>query len=511
MLNSEGVASATHTITITEISSQDAYEVDDTCAQAKAITTTGDSQIHTFHTVEDVDWVSFPATDGIIYVIEAVTPDDSDADVTLEIYDACGGNLQDEQDNAFSPGVRLSFTASQDGPLYLRLADARDTAGDQAATYHLSVRALPQTAPTAALVLVAGKNKENDTLQSNIYHVTNAVYRAFRDNGYTADDIYYLAPDTSLDADGDGNPDVDQESTRDNLQNAIVAWAAGKVHDANDTLTLYMMDHGGYDVFYLNYLDHQARTVSAYELDGWLDTLEAAAPGVQINVIVEACHSGSFIDLSQSVSQPGRVVIASTGAYQLAYASQQGATFSDAFITALGQGMNLNSSFAEAQWAVQQAHPTQIPWLDDDGDGVPNGDGDGDVAAQRGFAVSFGVGDWPPYIARAVVNQATGRIEAEVRIEEGKVISEVYALLYAPSYEPPETSEDLELEDVPRVTLTDPDGDGLYTATTGEFVEQGAYRVVVYAVDTTGMNARPEQAFGAGQGCKVYLPLVLRQ
>lgn len=513
--NSKGSANTFHPITITEVSSRDRYETNDTCAQANAITTTGDAQIHTFHTVDDVDWVSFPATDGTTYVIEAVTPDDSEADVILELYNACGGDLQGEQDNVFSPNVRLSFTASQDGPLYLHLADHRDTAGNQAATYHLSVHTLPPTPPTSALVLVGGKNKNNDALQSNIYHVTNAVYRAFRDNGYTAEDIYYLAPDTELDGDGDGAPDVDAESTKNNLQSAITTWAAGKVHDADDTLTIYMMDHGNYDAFYLNYLDYQAKTVSAYELDGWLDTLEAAAPGVQINVVIESCHSGSFIDPAQSVSQPGRVVIASTGAHQLAYASQQGATFSDAFVTAMRQGMNLNGSFEEAQWAVGQAHPLQAPWLDDNGDGVANGDEDGNVAAQRGFAVSFDNVGWPPYIAQVAVDQKAGEIEAEVQIEGSQVISQVWALLYPPSYEPPESGEDLGQEDVPRVALTDPEGDGLYTATTTAFTEAGTYRVVVYALDTTGLSARPKQAFGVGGGLdlghKVYLPLVMRE
>jgi hypothetical protein len=206
------------------------------------------------------------------------------------------------------------------------------------------------------------------------------------------------------------------------------------------------------------------------------------------------------------------VVIASTGAYALAYASQNGAIFSDAFVAALGRGMSLYSGFSEAKWAVQQAHADQTPWLDDNGDGTPNGLEDGQLATQRGFAYAGTLPgtEWPPHIAWASFAQSIGFIQAEVQVQAGRIISEVWALLYAPSYEPPESSEDLEAEDVPKVALTDPDENGLYTATTAEFVEQGAYRVVVYAVDTIGLNARPKEAAGGGGGNMIYLPVVLR-
>ena len=131
---------------------------------------------------------------------------------------------------------------------------------------------------------------------------------------------------------------------------------------------------------------------------------------------------------------------------------------------------------------------------------------------QRGFAVSFGAEDWPPYIVQATVNQATGRITAEVRIEGSHVVSEVWALLYAPSYEPPESGEDLGQESVPKVMLADPDQDSIYTATTTEFVEEGIYRVVIYAVDDMGLSARPKQSsVTLGEPFEsIYLSVILR-
>jgi len=70
----------------------------------------------------------------------------------------------------------------------------------------------------------------------------------------------------------------------------------------------------------------------------------------------------------------------------------------------------------------------------------------------------------------------------------------VWALIYAPSYTSPPPGDDMVIEDVPKVQLTDPDGDGIYTANYGNFYEQGTYRVVVYASDSLGSSARPMEA-----------------
>jgi hypothetical protein len=495
--NQAGTAVATYTLDIATSSSSDAYEVDDLCTQAYAIPTNGATQLHTFHSSEDVDWAFFQATSGTTYIVEATTSADSKADVSLEIYSACDGTPEKGQDNSFSPDISLTFVAPSDDPLYLRLEDSGDVVGEEGAAYYLSVRGLDEQPDPGVVVLVAGKRKLSDPLQSNIRNVTNSVYRLFLANGYTGDRIYYLAYDENLDADGDGTSDVDALATRNNLEQAITQWAASRV-DADHPFTLYMMDHGDYDLFYLNLLSGGPETVTPSELAGWLDELEAAAPGVKVNVILEACKSGSFIDLAQMISGPGRVVVASTGAYPVAYASQNGAIFSDAFVAALGRGMSLNSSFAEAKWTLQQAHPDQTPWLDDNGNGIPNEVEDGQEAAQRGFAYAgtFSDPQWPPYIAQAVAQITEGVIKAQVQPQGGRAMSSTWALIYKPSYEPPPPGQDMVRdEDNPNVdkrVLQDPEEDGIYTVSYG-FVEPGTYRVVIYAVDDRGLSARPRE------------------
>jgi len=376
--------------------------------------------------------------------------------------------------------------------------------------YHLSVRALASAPTPGALVLVAGRTRLNDPLQDNIHNVTNAIYRLFISNGYDGDRIYYLATDLNLDADHDGWPDVDGLASKENLEKAITQWAVDKV-GPDRAFTLYLMDHGGYDQFYLN---GRMETVRPDELNEWLNALEAAKPGVRVNVIVEACHSGSFIDLVKTVSKPGRVVIASTGAYALAYASQDGAVFSDAFVDALGQGMSLYGAFREGKWSVEQAHPDQTPWLDDDGDGWPNESEDGLEAQRRGFAYAGTLSEekWPPYIVWAQVGEVKeerGVIEAEVRDDRG--VLGVWAVIYKPSYEPPvpEETDEIVQEDLPTVMLLDTNGDRVYSAMYESFDEVGEYRIVVYAVDGDGLGARPRE-IKVRVGWKVYLPLVLK-
>ena len=306
--------------------------------------------------------------------------------------------------------------------------------------------------------------------------------------------------DTTLDADGDGSPDVDASSTPTDLEQAITTWAVDKMGPER-SFTLYLMDHGDYDRFYL---DGSAHEVTPDELDGWLDALESAAPGVTVNVIVEACHSGSFIDLLQSVSQPGRLVIASAGAWGRAYASDTGAVFSDHFLSALGRGMSLYASFQEAEWAACTVHPDQTPWLDDDGDGFPNEAEDGGEASGRGFAFAGTVTEvqWPPYVASAGVSES-GAITAEVR-DDGS-LSQVWAAVYPPSYTPPSPGAEMVQDDLPTVTLAHQSGD-LYTADY-DFAEAGPYRVVVYAVDDEGIIGRPQSL---GEQHRGYLPLILR-
>jgi hypothetical protein len=401
----------------------------------------------------------------------------------------------------------MEVKATADGPLYLRLLNHDpDVYGAQVA-YQLSIRALDDTPTPGALVLTAGRLTAHDVLQTNIYSVTQSVYGLFQAHDYDDARILYLASDLDLDG-------VDAQATVDNLRLAITSQARALV-GPNRPLTLYLVDHGAYDRFYLD--KPRGEWVTPAQIDEWLAQLEAAVPGLQVNVIVEACHSGSFVDWAsanqrlQTISKPGRVVISSTGARNLAWSSRQGAAFSDPFISSLDAGSSLYASFQQARWSLQVDHPTQVPWLDDDGDGRANEPEDGQVAAQRSLADARTLLEeqWPPFIVKvSATTQFVGRqvtIHAVVRDDER--VARVWAEFYAPSYQPPVTGEEM-VQDMPPIAALEAQGNHMYGGVYTGTHESGAYRVVVHAEDGDGRRARPV-AIEVHAGWRSYLPLVV--
>jgi hypothetical protein len=252
--------------------------------------------------------------------------------------------------------------------------------------------------------------------------------------------------------------------------------------------------------------------ITATDLDLWLGNLEATSGGDNINVIIEACRSGSFIDITgdgpATISKHNRVVIASTSSQLNAFPSPQGAYFSDAFWTALGQNKDLRTAFEAGKQAVQATGMSQSPWLDDDGDAQVD-TYDGYLASGRGLGSAFAgtapVIDW---VMVGDVVSATATIEVKVRDDFG--VSRVWVMVYPPDFvEPPPgddpTTPDL---DIPTEDMTPAGGDE-FDLVYSEFTQVGSYRLVVYAEDADGNQALP-QSLTVLSGPAVYLPLIMR-
>lgn len=494
----------TPTATPTELSAAegDAYETDDTCAQARALLPDSTLQAHTFHTEADTDWVQFPVVAGAEYLIEVTIPLTSPADVVLELYNACNQLPLDGQDYTFSPGARLRLEADTTGTFWLQLVNHERTVAGSHVRYDLAVRNLREASQPGAAIIIAGKIRDNDPVDPNIYAVTESARQLFIDYGYTDERIYYLAPDRQ-------QPNVDALATAANLEAAITTWAAEKV-GPDRALTLYLMDHGDQGYFFLD--RQRGEWVTPEQLHQWLTVLEGKQPGVKINVIIEACYAGSFIRATQSLSKPGRVIITSTDNENLAWASRDGAFFSDHLLGALRRGESLYNSFREAQIAARVANRAQQAWLDDNGNGQPEESSDGLIAAQRGFAFAgtFTTEQWPPYIAQVqppgTLENGRGQVRADVR--DDLKVADVWAIIYPPSYVAPTTGEALVQESLDTMKLLD-QGNGWYGANYAGFAEIGAYRIVVFAEDEQGMLARPV-AITVETGHRLFLPLITR-
>jgi hypothetical protein len=485
----------------------DPYEPDDTCAQANPILTDGTVQQHTFHQPNDEDWAHFTVVSGTTYVLQATSTSLS-ADMVLELYDACGGSLEGSDDNAFGTDARIIFTAPSSGTYYVKALNHDPAAYGPDVTYELSVRA---QSPAPIVVIVAGRN-ETDQLESNITFMGDQAYRTFRRAGVPRENIRYLSVGVDRDADQDGHLDVDDLPSRENVRYAVRDWPEERGLESGKPFYLYLTDHGGTD-YYCAMGCGSGSWVRAEDLDLWLDDLEDNTGVEEINVIIEACYSGSFIDVTAygaaEISSPGRVVIASTGSRARAFPSERGGYFSDAFFTALGDNADLWTAYVTGRTAAQAAWTEQTPWLDDNGDAVADGE-DGPVARGRGLA-SFGGGAIPvvDWLEVSEIN-ANGVATVTAKIRDDVAVLTATVEIYAPGLAVPDTEEgETPILPIDRLELRDDDDDGVYEGVYTGFAEEGLYRLVAYAWDNDGNLSLPRAAT-AGE-MRVYLPSVLKQ
>jgi hypothetical protein len=444
--------------------------------------------------------VQFSATASTTYRVEVQVPNDAPTDVTLELYTDCERTPDERWTASFSPNVRLDFKAPASGPIYLRLLNYPDTLFGSQFRYQISVRPLDDSASNKALIIVAGRLRGGDKLQSNIHYVTGKVYDLYQKNGYSDENIFYLSTDPQLTG-------VDASATKANLRSALLDWAASRLQ-AEGVLTLYLMDHGNPELFYIDELNGQRLTPD--ELNEWLTELESKVSNLKSNIFIEACQSGSFIDLPGSISKTRRVVVTSTTAQNDAKASPAGAYFSDQFLTQLHQGYNLAASFSQGAQVARQAYRFQQAWLDADGDGAPNEFEDATLAAQRSFAyVGTLGGDWAPHIFSVqpptTITNASGTIHADVR--DDVKVSQVWAVVYPPDYQPPSDRRELQAETLPTFNLTPTGAPDIYAGVYPGFTQAGSYRIVVYATDNEGLSAFPR---AITVGSALYLPVIGR-
>ncbi|MEM7532327.1 MAG: C13 family peptidase [Chloroflexota bacterium] len=353
----------------------DEYENDNQCEFARQIQTNGIAQTHTFHETGDTDWVYFQAPHDGEYQILVDIPFSSPANVGLVDYIGCDNASQDPWQEPFARGVRITVNATAGQTFYIELSNVDVSVAGADVTYTISVRSLVEEPATGAVIIVAGRLRHNDPVQDNINDVAEAMFHLFQGKGVDADDIYFLATNSSI-------VGYDDSATLTHLERAITQWAAERV-STTQALTIYMISHGMREAFYLDAVSNQLLTPRM--LDEWLTTLEANVPDLKSNIIIDATHSGSFIDANNSISHTNRVIITSTDRDNDTYASRNGVHFTDTFIVKLSQNFSLAETFEAATNIIDALYPSQNPWLDADGDGIPNEDQDMAIADTRGF------------------------------------------------------------------------------------------------------------------------------
>ena len=121
-------------------------------------------------------------------------------------------------------------------------------------------------------IIVCGYDDLPDTFDED----TNGIYNVLKTLGLSDDHIFYLSPHD--------DPGVDRPTSKANVQ-----WATQQVAGeacGNDKVLFFYSSHGGVDG--VTCIDVG---ISASELDSWLDPIDCK----EMAIIIEACHSGSFI------------------------------------------------------------------------------------------------------------------------------------------------------------------------------------------------------------------------
>jgi len=342
---------------------------------------------------------------------------------------------------------------------------------------------LTSQVPNKAIIIAGGGPYPGNKLWDATQSCTNFAYRTLTYQGFDKDIIYYLSEDTDLDLDGNGSPDdVDEVPTVTNTAWAVTEWAK----DAGDLL-VYLADHGGKGAFRLN----GSETLSATQLDNWLDTVQASISG-RVIVVYDACKSGSFLENLTPPDGKERIVL--TGASNTEDASfiNKGAvSFSNYFWNPVFNGKNVAEAFASAQAGIGEATRFQHPQMDADNSGTGN-DGPSDIPAQSVY-IGNGtpLGGNAPLISavspsRILTGTNTAEIFAEVTDPDG--IARVWAVIRPPAYATGTSQKPI--MELPSIDLL-PESGKRFTGTYDGFSISGTYQVIVYARDRKGDTASP--------------------
>ena len=136
----------------------------------------------------------------------------------------------------------------------------------------------PVTSCDVWAVLVCGYNDISDTFDDD----TNGMYSVLKNLGVSDDHIFYVSPHSS-------HAGVDRPTSRGN-----VLWAINEVasrSDAKDKVLFLYSSHGNVNFVSCVPGSPDGGSITSDEMDSWLDAINCK----EMTIIIEACHSGSFI------------------------------------------------------------------------------------------------------------------------------------------------------------------------------------------------------------------------
>ncbi len=323
----------------------------------------------------------------------------------------------------------------------------------------------------AIIVAGGGPDATGGVIWEETKRCANKAYDALILQGYEHGSIYYVSMEAGNAYVNSSNP----ATMFSDLSYAINVWAA----DATQVL-LYFVDHGQTEQFVLFADADSTQTLSAQELDGWLDNLQSTMTG-PVTFVYDACNSGSFISKMRPPDGRERIIITGSS-YEPAYFLENGEnSFSFQFWdkTILNKG-NLGNAFSFAR-DTMQSYQNAIVEANWDFEGNTNETSDIDIAndrvIRRGTYVYVGV---HPYIVSVSEPKVLSVGTSATLWAKGVIDAEtVWAQIIPPDVNPADPN--LPITDLPSIPLTYSEADDLYTGVYDGFAVDGTYIIVIKA------------------------------
>jgi len=360
-----------------------------------------------------------------------------------------------------------------------------------------------QTGNRAAIIITGGPNIETNELWDTATSISNHIYKMLIGRGFVNTEIYYLSPQDWADFNGDGFNDRIVDAPRPQRQLMIedvrkaldLAKEPGKL---DQPLYLFFIGHGGEGKLQLaKFVD-----LEAAELKALLDDYQAVT-GNNVVLVVDACHSGSFMP---TLAAENRAVLTSSKAEEKSYFyEKQG--WSRFLASRLFQSMHFFDAFNYASSdhehllgkklpGFQENGRTQTPVFDDNGDGVYSQDGQwlkqvkingnyvtADLTlAVTGLTESASLSVAQAFSLRARASTASGRVER------------VWAVIRPPKMNLVIDSNGTPILAYPRAMLSPNASEGtLWESSWNEAIYNGDYEITFYAEDNEGNIASSDE------------------
>jgi sugar lactone lactonase YvrE len=281
------------------------------------------------------------------------------------------------------PSIEL-FPSEQDSPHWSGTYDGFTSAGTYTIAIYATDRQLNTSSPKItsvsvnsplarkAIILAGGV--DTDPLWPGIQNSTLVAYNALKAQGYSDDTIRFYSPITF-------NAGVDGLNARSNLQSALTEWGV----DSTQDVVVYLCGNACGDVFAVN----ATESVSATQLDTWLDSVQASIAG-KVAVIIDASNAGQFVTPLVPPNGKSRIVITGAGVGEAAsFESDGDVSFSNYFWRHVLNGATVEQAFRLSATAIRFSAKGQEAQLDDNGNGIANEKTDGILS--RFYRIGSGI------------------------------------------------------------------------------------------------------------------------